>query len=293
MAKLLLLRGLPASGKSTYARNLVNCDQPAWVRINWDEQRESLWGGGPFTKEKERKMQDATMEMAAHYLKNGVNVVVDNTNLNQKTVVSWLGLASNTDSKFEVLDIKTPIEECIRRDAARDGKAHVGRPVIERMALFSGLIKFEKPLAIFDLDGTLCDSEWRVQKYLSTKPKDWDGFYSEILKDDVRHAIAVNLLYHQQEGHEIIILTGRPEDKCWRHTRIWLEHHSIRFDHIFMRSRGDKREDVVVKGEYMQKIIELAGIEKIKVVYEDRPRVVRAWQEMGLPVIDVGNGVEF
>lgn len=293
MAKLLLLRGLPASGKSTYARELVNNSAEPWVRINWDEQRESLWAGGEFTRAKEKAMQEATMAAASHYLENGVNVVVDNTNLNQKTVVGWLGLASKTNSKFEVVDIRTPVETCIRRDDARTGKARVGRPVIERMALFAGLIKFEKPLAIFDLDGTLCDSQWRVERYLQSNPKDWDGFYSEIHEDAGRCEIFADLWYHRYEGYEIIILTGRPEDKCWEKTRTWLEHHGIRYDHLFMRSRGDKREDTVVKGEYMKKIVELAGIENIKAVYEDRPRVVRAWQEMNLPVIDVGNGVEF
>ena len=42
MKKILILRGLPASGKSTFARNLLTENPHAWKRLNKDELRAML-----------------------------------------------------------------------------------------------------------------------------------------------------------------------------------------------------------------------------------------------------------
>ena len=42
MKKILILRGLPASGKSTFARKLLNENPNAWKRLNKDELRAML-----------------------------------------------------------------------------------------------------------------------------------------------------------------------------------------------------------------------------------------------------------
>ena len=42
--KLLLLKGLPASGKTTFAKELVRSDGN-WIRVNKDDLRNMLHGG--------------------------------------------------------------------------------------------------------------------------------------------------------------------------------------------------------------------------------------------------------
>ena len=49
MSKLLILKGLPASGKSTYAKELVS---KGWKRVNKDDLR-SMIDGGKWSKKNE------------------------------------------------------------------------------------------------------------------------------------------------------------------------------------------------------------------------------------------------
>jgi len=93
MPKLLLTVGISGSGKSTYATELVKQN---WIEINRDWWRFKLFTDGvhnwslyKFTKERENTVTEQcyiTFHMAVHL---GLNVVVSNTNLNQKDHTYW------------------------------------------------------------------------------------------------------------------------------------------------------------------------------------------------------------
>ena len=57
-----------------------------------------------------------------------------------------------------------------------------------------------------------------------------------------------------------------------------------------MRRAGDFRPDDIVKQEILDRRLRK---EDIKLVVEDRPRVIGMWRRNGLEVEDVGDGVEF
>src|ERR1039458_315496 len=87
MRKLLLLVGLPASGKTTFARKLVAGDiKPmgrSWVRVNNDDFRESLHSGR-WSKHNEPLITEIRNFIIEQALTRGDNVVVDNLNLHHK-----------------------------------------------------------------------------------------------------------------------------------------------------------------------------------------------------------------
>jgi hypothetical protein len=58
-----------------------------------------------------------------------------------------------------------------------------------------------------------------------------------------------------------------------------------------MRRADDKREDTEVKAQMLD--IYFPDKTKIVQVIDDRPSVIRMWQERDLPVLDVGKGIEF
>lgn len=131
----LLLRGLPASGKSTYAQTLVN---QGWKRLNKDMMRNMI-DGGQFTKENENHLNTLLYQMAEHYLQAGYNVVSDNMNFNpwHFMAANRLAKCSNTmkhdlgvEIKVAVLDFHTLITTCIERDAKRE------KPVTEKEIRF-------------------------------------------------------------------------------------------------------------------------------------------------------------
>ena len=130
MARLLITRGLPASGKTTFARGL----QPGVVRVNRDDLRRMLHGRRLFTQVAEGHVTHAQRAAVEALLRAGADVVVDDTNLPATTVREWAGLAARLHASFEVHDFTdVPAEECVRRDAERPAEERVGADAIRRM----------------------------------------------------------------------------------------------------------------------------------------------------------------
>lgn len=137
MAKLLVLQGLPASGKSTYARELL-ASYPAGyaLRVNNDDLATSLfgsaYGGGANTAQLLGKLRIELVRLAFrnHY----ELVIVDNTNLVAKGVDRLRKLALECGADFELdnsfLDV--PLSVCLERNAKRENP--VPEKVIYEMA---------------------------------------------------------------------------------------------------------------------------------------------------------------
>ena len=84
MNKLIICRGLPASGKSTWAKEWVMRDPEHRVRINQDDIRLMLgeyWV--PSREELVSNIQESALSRAAVL---NYDIVVDNTNLNPKAI---------------------------------------------------------------------------------------------------------------------------------------------------------------------------------------------------------------
>jgi predicted kinase len=128
--KLIITRGLPAAGKSTFARGL----QPWVVRVNRDDLRRMLHGDRLFTQRAERQVTIAERAQVEALLRAGTDVCVDDTNLRPHAVRQWAALATRLGAAFEVRDFTdVPLEECVRRDAARPTPEQVGAEVIRAM----------------------------------------------------------------------------------------------------------------------------------------------------------------
>ena len=112
--KLLCLKGLPASGKSTYAKEL---ESKGWGRTNKDDIRKLNFPNYEFKDEK--KVIAIENGMIKAHLSAGRNVVVDNTHFNPKHQQRLEAIAKEFNADFEVLFIDTPLEECIKRNRKR------------------------------------------------------------------------------------------------------------------------------------------------------------------------------
>lgn len=128
MAKLVVLRGLPASGKSTLAAQLV---MQGFKRVNFDDLRLMI-DNGFYTKQNEKYIVDVAQTMAALALQSGYNVVFDNTNFNPFHIKWARSLAKELNAELEIQDVITPLEVCIERDLNRN-QGRVGRDVIIKM----------------------------------------------------------------------------------------------------------------------------------------------------------------
>lgn len=287
MSKLIIMKGLPASGKSTKAEELTK--QGNTVRINKDLLRTMLHFD-KFNHNNEHATQVASLWLASGFLIDGKNVIIDDTNLNPKTVQSYIELAKSMDAKIEYMDFTdVDVDTCIERDNLREKK--VGKHVIQRMA-FQHLDYWKgEKVVICDMDGTLADCEHR-QHFLNGEKKDWRGFFSEMGKDTLRVDVyeQVKDAVLADEDVKLILVSARP-DNYREATENWLFHNmKFKYDALIMRFANDKRPDTEVKEEIYEKLLKNLNIVK---VFDDRPSVIRMWRSKGLDVVDVGSGEEF
>ncbi len=137
---------------------------------------------------------------------------------------------------------------------------------------------------IFDIDSTLSDDSHRIH-YLKQEPQDWDSYYSYLIHDSAIEPSVEALKSLYNEGHKIILCTGRPEQ--YRDlTMQWLKQHNILIHDLFMRLPADGRVRNAEAKRIMIERIKLAGYNPVA-VYEDNPYSVQMWKSQGLTVYHI------
>lgn len=120
MNKFIICRGLPASGKSTWAKQWVLEDPEHRVRINQDDIRLML--GKYWVPSREKLVQEIQFDAILKALSRGFDIVIDNTNLNKKVLDQFDRLIKTLeDYEIEYKDFfDTPLSVCIERDKNRE-----------------------------------------------------------------------------------------------------------------------------------------------------------------------------
>jgi predicted kinase len=292
--KIIVNIGLPGCGKTTETRELMKTDGNL-MRVNRDDLRNML-----FSRWKGRKesvvtdLEAQAIRAAIHY---GYDIIIDDTNLNPGTLAKWKNLANELGVPLVEKSFDVPIEVCIERDVQRTGRAHVGRGVIENMALTYGLIPKldpEQKVVIFDMDGTMADQTVRRQ-YIEGEHKDYDLYYNYVsILGDTPVGVVIdwcNACY--ADGLIVLVVSGRPADRASDATVDWLRMYGVNYHRLFMRPGGDFRDDDIIKQEILDKILKWINKDQILFSVDDRPRIIRMWQLNGITCYDVGKGVEF
>lgn len=300
MPTLLMLRGLPASGKSTFAKALVQGDKAHtaiygknWKRVNKDDLR-TMIDSGKWSKENEKQVLGIRDDIIGFYLARDNNVVVDDTNLAPKHEERLSHLARNLGAEFKVKDFTdVSVEECIKRDQNRSNYA--GEKVIKGM--YNSFLKPKAHVAkytmpaydpdlptciIVDIDGTLAHMDDR-------SPYD----YTKVETDLVDQVVAgIVRKYAQGDVGDvpncyIVIVSGR-EDGSMQVTKDWLADNMIPYHEIYMRKNGDFRDDTIIKTEIYEQFIKPRF--NVKFVLDDRDKVVKQWRDLGLKCLQVAPG---
>lgn len=278
---LLALRGLPASGKTTYAKQLVG---KGWVRVNKDDLRAMLHSS-KYSKVNEAFVISLRDEIIIRALVNGDNVVVDDTNLAPQHTNQFESIASEFLAEYEEKFFDTPVRECIRRNAER------ANPVPERV-IYDMYNKYLKPptpvlppvenddreeAIIVDVDGTLA--------HIADGRNPYDA--SRAMNDELDDAVSVITAMAYQNGYKVIILTGRSAEHR-QVTEEWLEANGVPYDELYTRAEGDTRKDSIVKEELYRTHVEPRY--RVKFVLDDRNQVVDMWRNIGLKCLQVDYG---
>jgi hypothetical protein len=134
-----------------------------------------------------------------------------------------------------------------------------------------------RSLAVIDIDGVLADVGHRLH-FLRRRPKDWKGFFAAA-RTDPPHPEGLARAAELADGHEVVLLTGRPEG-CRADTEAWLAEHGVEHELLVMRPPGDRRPAAEVKVGLLRV---LARGRQIAVVLDDDRLVVEAMEGAGYP----------
>lgn len=291
--KVILTRGLPGSGKSSWAKEFVLQHPNEYKRVNMDDMRVMLDNKLVVSKDAEKFMKRMRDILIIEALKDDKNVISDNTHLSPKSVehikqlVHKFNKDNNDNVEVEVKFFDVPVEECIKRDLKRANS--VGEKVIREM-YEQFLEPKSEPLIqdpslphayLVDIDGTVAEMTERG-------PFDWKRVGEDLPKEDVLRIIRIL----HNAGKQIIFFSGRDE-VCRQETEEWLnKHFSKNYDLsflLYMRTKDDNRNDGIVKKEMFDKYIRDKYF--IEAVLDDRDRVVRVWRkEIGLTCLQVNYG---
>ena len=204
MAKLIVLCGLPGSGKSFYAEQFKAVDDAicagATVIHSSDAIREELFGDPSFQGDN-AKVFELMHKRTREDLRAGKTVIYDATNVTRKARKSAIACAHPTHDTVECHIVWAEPEECIRRDSLRDRS--VGPAVIDKM-----IRRWQSPWLDEGFDRVevhLNQQNFDQVKYIASKACDL-----HISHDNPHHTLGV--LEHCMAAHSNIIERAARED---------------------------------------------------------------------------------
>lgn len=292
---LFVVRGIPASGKSEFAKKWVSEDPENRGRVNRDDIRFSVFGKYELPNSLEMAVTKIEHSLIQALLASGKSVVVDNMNLRAKYLKPYLELANRYGAVVIHKDFPVELDEAIRRNAARDRVVpeDVIRKIYANFLRKGSFPKFpileDFPLSfetyvpdtslptayIFDIDGTLALMNGRG-------PFEWERVIEDLPNEAV---IRMAQILHGL-GHKIIVTSGR-DAVCREDTALWLEANDVPFDFLYMRPQGDMQKDTVIKLEIFNASIR--NDYNVLGVFDDRLMVAKLWHALGLPLFRVGD----
>lgn len=291
MHTVLILKGLPASGKSTWAKEKVASSQVAWKRVNKDDLR-AMVDNGVYSKGNESFVLKLRDNLILSALDEGCNVIVDDTNLNPtheehiRMIVEGYCNSRNLTIEVQIKEFNTDLETCIERDKARPNP--VGQEVIKKMARqWLRINTTQTPNPVLDKNkenAIICDIDGTLALIGDRSPYDCTDCH---VKDDINKSV-LYVLNHICEDVDIILLTGR-DAELRESTEKFLDKHNVPYDFLWMRNNGDRRKDSIVKKElYYQHVHN-----QYNTLFwiDDRDQVVKMVRhELKIPCFQVNDG---
>jgi len=288
MKTLYMAVGLPASGKTTWAKAKMAEHPGCYKRVNKDDLRAML-DDGKWSRDNEKFVLAMSRALIDGALGHGKHCICDDTNLHPKHETALREIAKKRDASFEIVDFRdVPLETCLERDAHRQN--YVGEAVIRRMHRDFLAVK-PVPVAhdpalpdcvIVDIDGT-------VALMTGRSPYDYSRVSEDAPNEPVCALVRQQLLYHRK----VIFVSGRKVE-CREVTVAWLNAEfgstgmTVDERSLFMRADGDNRDDRIIKREIYER--EIQGKYNVLFVLDDRRRVVEQWRQMGLTCLQVAEG---
>ena len=290
--KIILTRGLPASGKSTWSLDYVKNSNGRAKRVNKDLLREMI-DGGIWSKTNECGILAARDALVNTFIGMNIDtVIVDDTNFEEKHFDAMTNIAdqfktfADRDISVEYKDfLDVSLDECIERDSKRTKP--VGQKVIRDMhrRYILPVIKDAPVVNIKNGNAIICDIDGCAAHRCD---RDWFE-YEKVISDEADFAVRniVNAFY--EKGYKVFFVSGREGTAvCKDLTQRWLNENGFKHHSLLMRKEGDYRRDSIVKQEIYEQHIKDKYV--VEFVLDDRNQVCSMWREIGLKCLQVQPG---
>lgn len=298
---LVIYRGLPGSGKTTRAEELIGVYGGRLA--GRDHFRKLLGFSGIGTPKQEAEVTELQERVILAGLRAGQDVHVDDMNLRDKYVKRLVALAHSVDACYWVRDLtNVDLDTCLVRNASRVrsvGAGYIkemhkrfiqgkGYPLpissdsfyeLKRLTPEPYVPDLWKPsAALIDIDGTVA----------LHKGVRGDHEYDKVKRDLPNPPVIETVKALIYRGVEPIFISGRP-DSCEYDTRMWIgDNLGLVGVKLFMRQTGDGRPDWLVKLEIFDQ--QIRHNYNVRLCLDDRDQVVRMYRELGLTVLQVAPG---
>lgn len=312
MKKIIITRGIPASGKSTWAIKFVS-ENPDYIRVSRDDFRTML-NNYQWSNEIEKLVNKMRNDTIISSLKSGYNVVIDETSCSKDSFKQLISLLSKHKIECEVSEkyFYSTLEKSFERNSLRERK--VPEDIIRKMYKFCSdenyipkhqVLKYNNSIdydfsqlhneslqkaILVDIDGTvsLFNCREKVRKHPKAHYRNaYDA--SKANEDYPNIQVFEALKLFNNQGYKIIFASGR-EEKFKSQTIEFLNKHldsSISYE-LFMRKYKDQRSDVLIKKDIL--IENILNKYYVYVVFDDRNIIVDFYRDLGLNVWQVNDG---
>ena len=296
MSKIILCQGIQGSGKSTWAKAWAKEDPDNRVRLNYDDLRNMM--GTYWVPNREGMLKVIEDAFLIKAVQKGYDIVIDNMNLNPKTIARYEEWAKQYNYELERILFDTPVEECIRRD--KDRPEPIGEMVIKRTwntyrnYIIQESIKKMKEkemkqnpnlphCILVDMDATL---------FLNTHGRPFYGDEldpTDILKDEPIPATIEIVKNYQATGKLVIGLSGRTDTKDIRACTIkQCENVGIHLDALILRPVDSRKRGEVSKRELFEDNIKDKYF--VDFILDDSTKVVKMYRDLGLTCLQPNDG---
>lgn len=151
----------------------------------------------------------------------------------------------------------------------------------------------KKPLAIFDLDGTLALIDHRrpiLDDTALTSDERWRKFFAACVNDEPNLPVIAIAKVLSAAGWELRLFSGRSAE-VKNATLDWLSKYGLDaiFDDFVMRQAGDHTPDEKLKADWLA-AMPAADRQRLVCIFDDRDKVVAMWRAAGVACFQVAPG---
>lgn len=289
MPKLIIMQGLPGSGKTSKAFDLM-LENPKLERMSIKTMTE-------IANNPTEKLVQKAIELFHKKLLKAIDekkdIIIDDANLHPWHVNAYRFIAKQNNYEFEVVKMNTPVEECYGRIIKRhqyNARAYslISKIKLDEMAerLVVPEEKENAEFVVYGLEDCIADTSER--RFFASKGNIFQPgvFYSKglISLDEIKYNILLEIYNDLDAGYKIVIVTKRP-DELRAVTEEWLKDNNVPYHTLIMKSK------YVFSPEHIWKYAVLENkfnIHLCKKIVDDNEAVLRHFEQRGIEAVDCG-----